>query len=90
MLRHVRARFRRKDTDAIRVLAIKNSVHRSPWHIAPTMQLVIATTASKLRGRVKRARRLLTAQGRGGCEHGCRYVYSRTIPTQSEMAEAYV
>ena len=49
MLKQLRARFRRKDTDAILVLAIKNSVHGIPWHIAPTMQLVVVTTASKLR-----------------------------------------
>ena len=48
MLKELRTRFRRKDTDASRVLAMMNSVHRSPWHIAPAMKLVVATTASKL------------------------------------------
>ena len=64
MLRHFLTRIRREDTDAIRVLARKNSVHRSPWHTTPTMKLVVAMTASKLRGRVKRANRTSLLQSR--------------------------
>ena len=46
MLRNLRTRFRRKDTDATRVLAITNSIHSSPWHTAPTIQQVTTMTAS--------------------------------------------
>ena len=46
MLRNLRTRFRRKDTDATRVLAKKHSIHRSPWQIAPTIQQVTTMTAT--------------------------------------------
>ena len=45
MLRNLRTRFRRKDTDATRVLAKKHSIHRSPWQIAPTAWPVINMAA---------------------------------------------
>ena len=49
MLRNLRTRFRRKDTDATRVLAKKHSIHRSPWQIAPTARPVVKMAAEHSR-----------------------------------------